>query len=98
MDEQKLVNPPQMGFASDTDSYCNSDGRGGYENRAVPLTKLMTFHSCSWLLLHEFVKLQKDRLADVGSAGYLPDIELPKTTYGKARVVMTRPGKSAGLR
>jgi hypothetical protein len=34
------------------------------------------------------------RLEGAEIVGSLPDIELPKTTYGKARVVMTRPGES----
>ena len=40
------------------------------------------------------MKLQKERLAGLEpEEETLPDIELPKTTYGKARVVMTRPGE-----
>ncbi|KAF9451513.1 hypothetical protein P691DRAFT_699194 [Macrolepiota fuliginosa MF-IS2] len=54
--------------------------------------------SCSWLLLQEFVKMrkeqeekrEKDIETGVLSRENLPDLPMPKISYGKCRQIMTR--------
>lgn len=86
-------------------SWMSKSGRGRFfwrrdESAQYPTAKPYIPYSCSWLLLHEFAKLYQQRL-DREMEDQVPltdvdrpmNIELPKTTYGKARVIMTRAGE-----